>query len=155
MSVRLERAEENEPPSITSLGDARSAALVERIWAVAHLQPSAHVAVIGHHTLPLLLEFLKRGCCAVRSLRPNTPSPDCEAADLAWIVDVHADELDEALRAARSRARRVIVEGTACGGRGLMEIRDRAVAHGLEVVSFDHLASRLVLANIRRPALAA
>jgi len=155
MPIGPDFIEEKEPPSIATLDDARAAALVERVWAVTHLVPSAHVAVIGRRTLPLVLEFLKRGCSAVRSLRPGAPSPDCEAADLAWIVDVRADEVDEALRAACSRARRVIVEGTACGGKGLMEIRDRAVAHGLEVVSFDHLASRLVLANIRRSALAA
>ena len=158
MSVRLESATEPEPPSITALGEARGATLVERVWAVAHLRPSAHVAVIGRHTLPLVLEFLKRGCSAVRSLRPGAPSPDCEAADLAWIVDVGEGELDEALRAARSRAGsagRVIVEGATCAGcSNLASIRDRAVAHGLDVVSFDHRASRLVLASVR-PAMAA
>jgi hypothetical protein len=140
---------EAEPPSVAPLGDARSATLVECVWAVAHLRPSAHVAVIGHHTLPLVLEFLKRGCGAVRSLRPGGPSPDCETADLAWIVDVGEGELDEALRAARSRADRVIVEGAACAGSSLASIRDHAVTHGLDVVSFDHRASRLVLASIR------
>ena len=157
MSLLLEGVEESEPPSITALGEARSATLVERVWAVAHLRPSAHVAVIGRHTLPFVLEFLKRGCSAVRSLRPGGPSPDCEAADLAWIVDVGEGELDEALRAARSRtggAGRVIVEGAACAGSNLAAIRDRAVAHGLDVVSFDHRSSRLVLASVR-PAMAA
>jgi hypothetical protein len=152
MSLLLESVEESEPPSITALGDARSATLVERVWAVAHLRPSAHVAIIGRHTLPLVLEFLKRGCSAVRSLRPGTPAPDCEAADLTWIVDVGEGELDEALRAARSRtgnAGRVIVEGAACAGSNLASIRDHAVAHGMDVVSFDHLASRLVLGNRR------
>jgi hypothetical protein len=166
MSLLLECAEESEPPSITALGDARSATLVERVWAVAHLRPSAHVAIIGRHTLPLVLELLKRGCSAVRSLRPDAPSPDCEAADLAWIIDLDASELDEALRAARSRAGcagRVIVEGATCAGSTLASIRDRAVAHGLDIVSFDHRASRLVLAGVRpamtaagvRPAMAA
>jgi hypothetical protein len=158
MSLTLDCAEENEPPSITALGDVRSATLVERVWAIAHLRPSAHVAIIGRHTLPLVLEFLRRGCSAVRSLRPGAPSPDCEAADLAWIVDVDEGELDEALRAARSRAGgagRVIVEGAACAGcPTLASIREHAVAQGLDVVSFDHLASRLVLASVR-PALAA
>ena len=158
MSLKLDYAEETEPPSITSLAEARSATLVERVWAVAHLRPSAHVAVIGRHTLPLVLEFLKRGCSAVRSLRPGVPSPDCESADLAWIVDVGEGELDEALRAARTRAGgagRVIVEGAACVGcPNLASIRERAVAHGLDIVSFDHLAPRLVLASVR-PAMAA
>lgn len=150
MSLKLDYAEETEPPSIVSLPEARSASLVERVSAVAHLQPSAHVAIIGRHTLPLVLEFLKRGCSAVRSLRPGVPSPDCEAADLAWIVDVGEGELDEALRAARSRAGRVVVEGAACAGcPSLVSIRDRAVVHGLDVVSFDHRASRLVLASVR------
>jgi len=154
MLVRPQSTEEDEPPSIATLDDARAAALVERVCAVTHLAPSAHVAVIGHRTLPLVLEFLRRGCCAVRSLRPGTASPDCEAADLAWIVDVRDSELDDALRAAHSRAGhggRVIVEGAA----NLPQVRERAVAHGLDVVSFDHIASRLVLATVQRPALAA
>jgi len=158
MSLKLDCAEEAEPPSITTLDEARSAMLVERVWAVAHLRPYAHVAVIGRHNLPLVLAFLKRGCSAVRSLRPGAPSPDCESADLAWIVDVGEGELDEALRAARTRAGgagRVIVEGAACVGcPNLASIRERAVAHGLDIVSFDHLASRLVLASVR-PAMAA
>lgn len=154
MPVLSETVAESEPPSPALLADARRSALVERIWAVAHLPSSAHVAIIGRHTLPLVLEFLRRGCSAVRSLRPGAPAPDCEAAHLAWIVDVGDDELDDALRAARSRAGRtgrVIVEGAA----GLSRIRDRAVAQGLDVVSFDHNASRLVLASVQRPALAA
>lgn len=158
MPIGPDLTEEKEPPSIATLDDARAASLVERVCAVTHLAPSAHVAVIGRRTLPLVLEFLKRGCSAVRSLRPGAPSPDCEAADLAWIVDVGEGELDEALRAARSRAGgagRVIVEGAACAGcPTLASIRDRAVAHGLDVVSFDHRASRLVLASVR-PAMAA
>jgi len=160
MPVLSEVVAESEPPSPALLADARRAALVERVWAVAHLPPSAHVAIIGRHTLPLVLEFLRRGCSAVRSLRPGAPAPDCESANLAWIVDVADDELDEALRAARSRAGhtgRVIVEGASglSRVRDLSRIRDRAVAQGLDVVSFDHNALRLVLATVRRPALAA
>lgn len=154
MLARLDVSEVNEPPSIAMLDQARAAALVERVCAVTHLAPSAHVAVIGHRTLPFLIEFLKRGCCAVRSLRPGAPSPDCEAVSLAWIVDVADGELDDALRAARSRAGRtgrVIVEGAA----NLPQVRERAVAQGLDVVSFDHIASRLVLATVQRSALAA
>ena len=154
MPVLSEVVAESEPPSPALLADARRAALVERVWAVAHLPPSAHVAIIGRRTLPLVLEFLRRGCSAVRSLRPGAPAPDCESVNLAWIVDVTDGELDEALRAARSRAGRtgrVIVEGAS----SLSRIRDRAVAHGLDIVSFDHNASRLVLATFQRPALAA
>jgi len=140
----------SEPPDILAIDEARSAALVDRIMAVAHLQPAAHVAVIGRRTLPLLLEFLHRGCGCVRSLRPGAPSPDCEQADLAWIVDARTEvELDEALRAARSRTGacgRVIVEGAHYAGRdGVAAIPDHAVAAGLGVVSFDHVARRLVL----------
>jgi hypothetical protein len=127
MSSESDRAEESEPPSITAFGEARCAALVERVCAIAHLPPSAHVAIIGHHTLPFVLEFLKRGCSAVRSLRPDAPSPDCEATDLAWIVDVGEDELDDALRAARLRVGntgRVIIEDSAWPNPG--SIRDRA-----------------------------
>ena len=103
---------------------------------------------------------MRRGCDCVRSLRPGAPAPDCEAADLAWIVDVDGEhELDDALRAARWRAGargRVVLEGAACRWRsGLAAVRDRAVAAGLEVVSFDHVARRLVLAVRPRAALAA
>ncbi|MBN9091163.1 MAG: hypothetical protein J0J01_29960 [Reyranella sp.] len=154
MTVMSEALAEGEPPSPPLVADARCAALVERVWAVAHLRPSAHVAIIGRRTLPLVLEFLKRGCSAVRSLHPGAPAPDCEAAQLAWIVDVGDGELDDALRAARARAGnngRVIVEGAAT----LPRVRDRAVAQGLDVVSFDHVASRVVLATVHRPAMAA
>src|SRR5689334_439030 len=90
---------DNEPPS--SL-----AATVDRVMAVAHLAPAAHVAVIGHRTLPFVLALLGRGCGAVRSLRLGAPAPDCEPADLSWIVGLENErELDEALRAARWRAR--------------------------------------------------
>jgi len=153
MSVRTDSVSESgEPPHSTASDDAKSAALVDRIIAVAHLSSAAHVAVIGRRTLPLLLELLRRGCAAVRSLRPGAPSPDCEAADLAWIVDARTEgELDEALRAARSRAGncgRVIVEGAEYAGRdGVAAIPRHALAAGLDVVSFDHVSRRLVLAD--------
>lgn len=131
--------------------DDPSEALVDRVMAVAHLPPTASVAVIGHHTLPLLLALMRRGCPCVRSLRPDAASPDGEATDLAWIVDVaNEDELCDALQAARRRTGtkgRVIVEGTECSCRnGLAAVRDCAVLAGLEVVSFDHVAGRLLLA---------
>lgn len=124
--------------------------LADRVMAIAHLPPTANVAVIGHHTLPFLLALMRRGCACVRSLRPDNVSPDGEAADLAWIVDVaNEDELCEALQAARRRTGakgRVIVEGMECACRnGLTTIRDRATCAGLDVVSFDHIAGRLVL----------
>ena len=140
--------------------DDPSGALVDRVMAVAHLPSTASVALIGHHTLPLLLALMRRGCGCVRSLRPGTASPDGEAADLAWIVDVaNEDELADALQAARRRtgARgRVIVEGTECACHdGLATVRDRAACAGLDVVSFDHAAGRLVLAPAASPARAA
>lgn len=137
-----------------------SGALVDQIMAVAHLPPAASVAVIGHHTLPLLLALMRRGCNCARSLRPDAVSPDGEAADLAWIVDVaNEDELCEALQAARRRTGakgRVIVEGTECACcKSLAALRDRAVRAGLDVVSFDHVAGRLLLAPTPVPASAA
>jgi hypothetical protein len=152
-------AAEDEPPSSTVSDDA-SAAMVERVMAIAHLPATAHVAVIGHHTLPFVLGLLRRGCGCVRSLRPGAPAPDCEAADLAWIVDVDSEqELDEALRAARGRAGargRVVLEGAACRWRSALgAVRQHAVAAGLDVVSFDHVARRLVLAPLPRVAMAA
>ena len=149
-----------EPPSTIASDDASSAAMVERVMAIAHLPAAAHVAVIGHHTLPFILGLMRRGCGCVRSLRPGIPSPDCEAADLAWIVDVQDEqELDDALRAARWRAGthgRVVLEGSACRWRSALAlVRQHTVAAGLDVVSFDHVASRLVLAPLPRPAMAA
>lgn len=130
-----------------------SETLVDRVMAIAHLPPSAHVAVIGHRTLSVVLALMHRGCACVRSVRPGAASPDREAADLAWIVDVaDEDELHDALQAARNRtgaAGRVIVEGADCPcANGLSAIRTHALAAGLEVVSFDHVARRLVLAPI-------
>ncbi len=148
-----------EPPS-TNVSDDASAALVDRVMAIAHLPPAAHVAVIGHHTLPFVLGLMRRGCDCVRSLRPGAPAPDCEAADLAWIVDVDSEqELHDALRAARWRtgARgRVVLEGAACRWRSaLSAVRQHALAAGLDVISFDHVARRLVLAPLPRVAMAA
>jgi hypothetical protein len=143
---------DGEPPSTVRL-DA-SGELVDRVMAVAHLPPTASVAVIGHHTLPLLLALMRSGCACVRSLRPGTASPDGEAADLAWIVDVaNEDELADALQAARRRTGtrgRVIKEGAECACRkGLPALRDCTVLAGFDIVSFDHVASRLVLAPAR------
>ena len=160
MGTRLEELAEAEPPSTTASEDAASMAMVERVMAIAHLPATAHVAVIGRHTLPFVLALMRSGCDCVRSLRPGAPAPDCEAADLAWIVDVDNEhELDDALRAARWRAGahgRVVLEGAACRWRsGLAAVRERAVAAGLDIVSFDHVARRLVLAPMPRVAMAA
>lgn len=160
MYLTTEKGAEVEPPSTIASDDASNAELVDRVMAITHLPASAHVAVIGRRTLPLVLALLRRGCGCVRSLRPGAPAPDCEAADLAWIVDIGDEsELDDALRAARFRAGargRVVVEGAKCRWRNaLSAIRDHAVAAGLDVVSFDHTAGRLVLAERRRLALAA
>ena len=135
-------------------------ALVDRVLAVAHLRAGGHVAVIGHHTLPFVLALMRQGCAGVRSLRPDAPSPDREPADLAWIVDLATeDELDEALRAARGRAGatgRVVLEEAACpAGVGAASLHGHALAAGLDIVSFDHLAHRLVLAPAPRPTRAA
>ena len=141
-----------EPPSTAAVDDALTAARVDRIMAMAHLQDDAHVALIGHRTLPSLLALLQHGCRAVRCLRPDAPSPDREAADLAWIVDVRGDtELDTALRAARARvgvAGRVVVEGAECACRPGCTVQDHALAAGLDVVSFDHTENRIVLSVV-------
>ena len=159
MYLTTEKAAEIEPPSTTAPDDTSNAELVDRVMAVTHLPASAHVAVIGRRTLPLVLALMRRGCGCVRSLRPGAAAPDCEAADLAWIVDVDESELDDALRAARFRAGargRVVVEGAKCRWRNALNaIRDHAMAAGLDVVSFDHTAGRLVLAERRRLAQAA
>jgi hypothetical protein len=145
-----------EPPSTAAVDDTLAAARVDRIMAMAHLQNDAHVALhvvlIGHRTLPSLLALLQHGCRAVRCLRPDAPSPDREAADLAWIVDVRGEhELDTALRAARARvgvAGRVVVEGAECACRPGCTVQDHARAAGLDVVSFDHTENRIVLSVV-------
>ena len=98
--------------------DDPSGALVDQVMALAHLPPTANVVVIGHHTLPIVLALMHRGCACVRSLRPDVASPDGEAADLAWIVDVaNENELCEALQAAHRRT----------GAKGRVIITDRLV----------------------------
>lgn len=142
---------ESEPPS-SPVSDDIDSARADRVMAIAHLPATAHVAVIGHHTLPFVLALLRQGCESVRSLRPGSPAPDCEPVDLAWIVDLQDErELDEALRAARWRTGkrgRVVLEGAACAWRSaLAAVRHRALLAGLDIVSFDHAARRLVLAR--------
>src|SRR5262249_60429397 len=103
-STDVEAAAALDPPSTAVPDETACAALLERVMAASHTAPEAHVAVIGHHTLPFVLALLKRGCLSVRSLRPGAPAPDCEPVELAWIVDLHDQgELGDALRAARSR----------------------------------------------------
>ena len=114
MSQSSDRNADGEPPS-SPVSDDTDGALVDRVIAIAHLPQTAHVAVIGHHTLPFVVALLRRGSEGVRSLRPGSPAPDCEPVDLAWIVDLQDErELDEALRAARWRTGkrgRVVLEG--------------------------------------------
>ncbi|MBL6617731.1 MAG: hypothetical protein ISP45_27220 [Reyranella sp.] len=144
---------DTEPPSNLT-------ATVDRVMAVAHVAPTAHVAVIGHRTLPFVLALLDRGCSAVRSLRLGAPAPDCEPADLSWIVGLEDErQLDEALRAARWRAGgrgRVVLEGGSCRRVGILAVvREHAQTAGLDIVSCDHVAHRLVLAPRARLATAA
>jgi hypothetical protein len=152
MSQSSDRQADGEPPS-RPVSDDTDGALVDRVMAIAHLPQTAHVAVIGHHTLPFVVALLRRGCEGVRSLRPGSPAPDCEPVDLAWIVDLQDErELDEALRAARWRTGkrgRVVLEGA------LAAVCTRALAAGLDIVSFDHVARRLVLAPARQLAAVA
>ena len=151
MSQSSDRHADGEPPS-SPVSDDTDGALVDRVMTIAHLPQTAHVAVIGHHTLPFVVALLRRGCEGVRSLRPGSAAPDCEPVDLAWIVDLQDErELDEALRAARGRTGkrgRVILEGA------LAAVCSRAAAAGLDIVSFDHVARRLVLAPARLAAAA-
>ncbi len=87
----------------------------------------------------------------MRSLRPGEPSPDCEATDLAWIINACSEtELDDALRAARSRAGdhgRIVVEGGHYGGRdGLAAIPRHASLWASMLFRSTTWAQRLVLA---------
>jgi hypothetical protein len=134
---------DGEPPSLL--------ASVDRVMAMAHLAPAPHVAVIGRHTLSLVIALMSHGCAGVRSLRPDAASPDCEAADLAWIVDVDDEhELDDALRAAHRRtgARGCIVLEDAACIHGAATLRQHAADAGLKIVASDPLAHRLMLAAI-------
>jgi hypothetical protein len=101
-----------------------------------------------------VLALLQHGCARVRSLRPDTAAPDCETADLAWILDVESErEFDDALKAAHRRARLVMVEGAAC--HFCRELQRHAVQAGLDVVSFDHVSRRAMLASRSILAMAA
>jgi hypothetical protein len=148
---------EAEPPSTSASERALSVGTVDRVIAMAHLPPAPHVAVIGRHTLPFVIALMERGCACVRSLRPDVVTPDCEAADLAWIVDVATEvELDQALEAARRRTRckgRVVVEGSRC--LSCRAIQQHAQAAALDVISFDHATQRVVLAPKSPHAMAA
>ncbi len=148
---------EAEPPSTPASERALSVAAVDRVMAMAHLPPRAHVAVIGRHTLPFIIALMDRGCACVRSLRPDVATPDREAADLAWIVDVACElELDQALEAARRRAGckgRIVVEGSSC--LSCRAIQEHARAANLDVVSFDHGTQRVVLRTAPAFAMAA
>ena len=137
---------EAEPPSMSEA--------VDRVLAMAHAGSRPHVAVIGRHALPVVLALLQHGCACVRSLRPDAAAPDCERADLAWILDVESEqEFDDALRAAHRRARLVMVESAAC--RFCRELQRHAAQTGLDVVSFDHVARRVMLAPRSALAMAA
>jgi hypothetical protein len=110
---------EAEPPSTTAPDAAACEMLLERAIAISHTTGCAHAIVVGHRTLPYMLALLHQGCANARSVRPGCPAPDCEAVELAWVVDLESRmELAEALRVARSRVGRkgrVVLEGAAFG----------------------------------------
>jgi hypothetical protein len=61
MSQSSDRHADGEPPS-SPVSDDADGALVDRVMAIAHLPQTAHVAVIGHHTLPFVVALLTRPC---------------------------------------------------------------------------------------------
>jgi len=151
---------EAEPPSISAAADAASSEKVERMLGLVHPSRAAHVALVGHHILPLLLALLRRGFAAVYGVRPGSSSSGNEAADVVWIADMRSEgELDDALRIARSRTSektRVVVEAaTLVGCDGLAAIRDHATRFGFCVLLTDRAARRTVLAAVPRQAMAA
>ena len=134
-------------------------ALGEDMIAAAPPRPETHAVVIGHHTLPLVLTLLHRGCAAVAGLRLGTRSPDVEPADLAWIADPHTGgELDEAMDAACHRLSpqgRVVLDVTALArAGGLASVQRQIAAFGLCVASIGESSSHLILVAMRAPALA-
>ena len=146
---------ELEPPSLSASDDAVSLEKVDRMWAIVHPPVAAHVTLVGHHTLPLLLALLRRDCAAVCSARPGAPSPDGETADVVWIVDARGEgELDEGLRIARVRTddrTRVVIEANGVpGSLGLAAIHEHAARFGFGVLFTDWEERRLVLAATPR-----
>lgn len=155
----LEAAEAEPPPSAVP-DEAACETLLEGATAISHTSGCAHAVVIGHRTLPYVLALLHQGCASVRSVRPDCPAPDCEAAEFAWIVDLDVrTELVDALRAARSRTGRrgrVVLEGTAFRRRtGLAGLPKVALEAGLDVIAVDSKGRRVVLAPAIPLALAA
>ena len=150
--MALDREDEADADSLSAAPDGGTyAALLGDLMALSQAPSSAHIAVIGHHTLPYVLALLQGGCASVRSLRPGSPAPDCEPVEWVWIVDLHdRQELVEALQAARlrvSKRGRVVVEPSACQWpNALMLICDAARAAGLDVITMRGQACRVVLA---------
>ncbi len=146
--------------AVDVLSPVSSDALVDRVLAVAHLPPTAHVAVRPSYALhrarpdAARLRLRPQPASRGRLARPRDPPT------LAWIVDVaNEDELHDALQAARNRtgtSGRVVVEGrTAAAPTASRPSARIALAAGLDVVSFDHLSRRLVLAPAPPARLAA
>ena len=136
---------EGEPQSSPASDDSDGAAGRSR----AGHRPFAATAYVAVSALyPALRRWRCCGAAAqgVRSLRPAAPRPT-RAGPPRLIVDLQDErELDEALRAACLRAgkrgRRWRLEGAACAGAGALPRARSALAAGLDIVSFDHVARR-------------
>jgi hypothetical protein len=129
--------------------DPRSA-IVDRVMAVVHAPATTRIVLIGHHTLPLLIGLLRRGCASVRTMRPDLPAGDHAPADLVWIVDTRGEqELDTALREARQCAGangRIVAEATALPrDESPAAFRNHARAFDLVVTFVEQAGRRFVL----------
>ena len=160
MSFLLAYGSGAEPPSTPAADDATSSEKVERMLRLVHPPRAAHVALVGHHILPLLSALLRRGFSAVYGVRLGSLSSGSEIADVVWIADMRSEgELDDALRIARSRTSektRVVVEAAALAGYdGLATVRKHAARFGFCVLFTDRATRQMVLAAVPRQAMAA
>jgi hypothetical protein len=139
----------SSPSACTGFGDAYAEAMVNRVIPLAHVPPGARVALIGHHTLPLMVALLHHHCDAVCSVDPDAAACDSEPVDLAWIVA--ADGLDKAMRLARRRVtpRGAVVVGPVArtDAATLSGIDRSASRHGFALEAADAESGLVVLGS--------
>jgi hypothetical protein len=157
--VLTESAPQPGPCTIAQFAPEPEDPLGKDMIAVSPPRPETHAVVIAHHTLPLVLTLMRKGCAAVTGLRMGARSPDVEPADLAWIADPLSDgELYDALDAACQRMTslgRVVLDVTVLArAGGLTAVYRRIESFGLRIVTVGETSDRPILVAMRATAMA-